>query len=229
VRHIHRYDKEHDRARTVSAARSEATRRWRLRPAAQGLRQDQRHRIPCTREHYRDKRCDLLDRNDRRGRICNDYIDLELDELTRDLSEALGATLRPSILDRDSTALDSAEDPARAQKSDHRHLRLLRGGHPAKKRDERAAFQSIELHFVPTSRASSQDIGLAGISQRVSEPPGLEIRRRPAAGGSATSRQIFEGRLGAGEHVGGIMIQRVSSACYSSPEPATVPHRQAAR
>jgi hypothetical protein len=31
-----------------------------------------------------------------------------LDELTRDLSEALGATLRPSILDRDSTALDSA-------------------------------------------------------------------------------------------------------------------------
>jgi hypothetical protein len=27
---------------------------------------------------------------------------------SRDLSEALGATLRPSILDRDSTALDSA-------------------------------------------------------------------------------------------------------------------------
>jgi hypothetical protein len=50
----------------------------------------------------------LLDRNDRPSQICNDYIDLELDELTRDLSEALGATLRPSILDRDSTALDSA-------------------------------------------------------------------------------------------------------------------------
>jgi hypothetical protein len=52
----------------------------------------------------------LLDRNDHPGQIiCNDYIDLELDELTRNLSEALGATLRPSILDRDSTALDSAE------------------------------------------------------------------------------------------------------------------------
>jgi len=50
----------------------------------------------------------LLDRNDRPSQICNDYIDLELDELTRDLSEALGATLRPSILDRDSTVLDSA-------------------------------------------------------------------------------------------------------------------------
>ena len=39
----------------------------------------------------------------------DDDIDLEPDELGRDLGEALAASLRPAILDRDGAALDPAE------------------------------------------------------------------------------------------------------------------------
>ena len=46
--------------------------------------------------------------SDRGSRRDND-IDLEPDELGRDLGEALAASLRPAILDRDGAALDPAE------------------------------------------------------------------------------------------------------------------------
>ena len=44
-----------------------------------------------------------------RGSRRDDDIDLEPDELGRDLGEALDAALRPAILDRDGAALDPAE------------------------------------------------------------------------------------------------------------------------
>ena len=46
---------------------------------------------------------------DRRGPARDDDIDLEPDELGRDLGEALAASLRPAILDRDGATLDPAE------------------------------------------------------------------------------------------------------------------------
>ncbi len=68
-------------------------------------------------------------------------IDLEPDKLGHDLGEALGATLCPAILDRDSATLDPAEfaqplhksggplalgrGSARAQEPDSRQLRRL--------------------------------------------------------------------------------------------------------
>jgi len=43
------------------------------------------------------------------SRCCDNDINLALDELGRNLSEALAATLRPPILDRDGATLDPAE------------------------------------------------------------------------------------------------------------------------
>src|SRR5262249_31951652 len=43
------------------------------------------------------------------SRRCDNDINLALDELGRNLSEALAATLRPPILDRDGATLDPAE------------------------------------------------------------------------------------------------------------------------
>jgi hypothetical protein len=62
VRHIHRYDKEHDRERTVSAARSEATRRWRL--VCFQVQSDDRDcpgRLPKRLHHHRADREDHID------------------------------------------------------------------------------------------------------------------------------------------------------------------------
>jgi hypothetical protein len=50
----------------------------------------------------------LLCREDCTSRRDND-IDLEPDKLGRDFGEALAATLRPAILDRDGAALDPAK------------------------------------------------------------------------------------------------------------------------
>jgi hypothetical protein len=51
----------------------------------------------------------LLCCNDRWGRIRDNDIDLEPDELGRDLGEALVAALRPAILDSDGAALGPPE------------------------------------------------------------------------------------------------------------------------
>ena len=91
----------------------------------------------------------------------DDDIDLEPDELGRDLGEALAASLRPAILDRDGATLDPAEfaQPlhksggplalgcrrARAQEPDGRQLRRLLRPRRERPRGRRAAEQRDEL------------------------------------------------------------------------------------
>src|SRR6266699_995827 len=65
-------------------------------------------RVVRHREDDRDHRCRPLYCNDRASRRDND-IDLKLDELSRDLGEALAAPLCPAILDRDIATLDPTE------------------------------------------------------------------------------------------------------------------------
>src|SRR5262249_2057861 len=67
------------------------------------------NRIPHYRGDDRDNPCRLLCCNDRWGRIRDNDVDLELDELGRDLGEALAAALRPAILDSDGAALGPPE------------------------------------------------------------------------------------------------------------------------
>ena len=141
-------------------------------------------------------------------------IDLEPDELGRDLGEALVASLRPAILDRDGAALDPAEfaqplhkggDPlapgrrrARAQEPDGRQLaRLLRARRErprrrraAEQRDELAPFQLIELHRTSRAQAGQQDIEFARISQEVLE---RFATCRPLAGQSARPGWVTRG------------------------------------
>jgi hypothetical protein len=57
----------------------------------------------------RNDRCRPLRRNDGRGSIGNNDVDLEPDELGRDLCSALGAPLCPTNLDGDGACLDPAE------------------------------------------------------------------------------------------------------------------------
>jgi len=68
-------------------------------------------RISCGRKHDRDDRGCLFCRNSRRRSRCDNDVDLEPDELGGDLSIAFVAPLRPSIFDRDGTALNPAEIP----------------------------------------------------------------------------------------------------------------------
>src|SRR5262249_47628438 len=88
-------------------------------------------------------------------------INLALDQFGRDLGGALGATLRPAILDRDSTTLDPAEfaqplheggDPlalgcrrGRAQVPDGRQLPRLLRARRERPRNRRAAEQRDEF------------------------------------------------------------------------------------
>jgi hypothetical protein len=66
-------------------------------------------RVPRCRENNRDNRRRVLSSHDCGSRRRDDDIDLAPDELSRDLGEALGASLRPAILDRDGTTLNPAE------------------------------------------------------------------------------------------------------------------------
>ena len=66
-------------------------------------------RVARHREHDRDDRCRLLCCEEPRRPVRDDDIDLEPDELGRDLGVALAASLRPAILDRDGATLDPAE------------------------------------------------------------------------------------------------------------------------
>src|SRR5262249_21022565 len=123
----------------------------------------------------------LFGRDDDRGSRCDDDIDLEPDELGRDLSETLGASLRPAILDRNGPILDPAEfaqplhkcgDPralrrrrGRAQEPNGRQLsRLLRGRRErprscrtAQQGDELAAFH---LHSITSSAVCRNGSGM---------------------------------------------------------------------
>src|SRR5262245_24464936 len=65
-------------------------------------------RIVRRREHDRDNRCHLLCCKHRPSHRY-DHIDLESDELSGNLAEALGTSLRPTILDRQGATLDPAE------------------------------------------------------------------------------------------------------------------------
>src|ERR1700730_2494241 len=109
----------------------------------------------------------MLCREDLWGSRRDDDINLEPDELGRDFGEALVASLRPAILDRDGATLDPTEfaqslhkssDPfasgrprALAQEPDSlRWLLRPRLERPrrrcAEERDEIAAFQVTEMH-----------------------------------------------------------------------------------
>src|SRR5262249_26902485 len=126
-------------------------------------------RVRRYREHDRNDGCRLLHR---------DYdIDLEPDELSRDLCEPAGASVGPAILDREVAALYPTEfaqplhksgspwspgrSRGRAKKPDGRHLpRLLR---PRRERPYRcAAEQRDELaapHSITSSARASSDAG----------------------------------------------------------------------
>src|SRR6516165_12320902 len=66
-------------------------------------------RVARARKDNRDHRCRLLCRDDCWGSHRDDDIDLQPDELGRDLGEALVASLRPANLDRDGATLDPTE------------------------------------------------------------------------------------------------------------------------
>jgi len=123
-------------------------------------------RVTRRRENNEDDRCRLLGGHDRSSRRRDDDINLAPDEFGRDLGGALGATLRPAILDRDRATLDSAEfaqpldkggDPlARDKEPDGRQLRRLlrpRRERPrrrtADERNEVAPWQRIGPCFGP--------------------------------------------------------------------------------
>ena len=105
------------------------------------------------RENDRDDRCRLLCRDDRGSRRDND-IDLQSDELGRNLGVAFAASLRPAIFDPDVAAFDITGRIERfgerhrmgherilrsgVQESDHRHPRLL-GTHGERPSGGRAA------------------------------------------------------------------------------------------
>jgi hypothetical protein len=134
-------------------------------------------RVSSRREHNRNDRRRLLGSQDHASARRDNNNNPALDELGRNLSGALAATLRPAILDRDSTTLDPAEfakplreggDPlalgcgrSRAHVPDGRQLRRLlrvrrkwpRGRSAVEKRDELAAFH-LRAHSITSSARS---------------------------------------------------------------------------
>jgi hypothetical protein len=76
-------------------------------------------RVPRRRENNRDDRRRLHGSPDYRSRRCYNDIDIAPDELGRELGRAVGASLRPAILDRDSTTLDPAEFAQPLHKTGH--------------------------------------------------------------------------------------------------------------
>jgi hypothetical protein len=149
-------------------------------------------RVRHCREHDRDDRGRLFRCERRRSRRHND-IDLEPDKLGGDVRETLGASLRPTNLNRDGASLDPAKFAQSLHKSgyqlgmggrctrdkepDSRQLpRLLRTRHEwprrraAEERDELASLQLIEVHPIPHEPGPrKQDTELAGVSQEVTE------------------------------------------------------------
>src|SRR5262245_18946025 len=133
-------------------------------------------RVRHRREYDWDNRGRLFRCEDRRSR-CDNNIDLETDKLGGDLGETLEASLRPTNLDDDGTALDPSEfaqplfksgDPlARggtrlpAQKPDGRQLARLLG--PRRERPRRSAAEQTDEFAAPhhsiTSSARASSVG----------------------------------------------------------------------
>src|SRR5262249_1479194 len=131
-------------------------------------------------EHDWDNRCRALCGERRFGSACENDIDLEPDELGRDLGKALAASFPPTVLDCNGATLDPAEFPQSLYKcgcpcalsfrraadevADGRQLaRLLRArrerpgsGSAAEKRDEIAP-----LHSITSSGIASRVFGMA--------------------------------------------------------------------
>ena len=112
-------------------------------------------RVLRQHEHDRDNRRRLLCRDGSCGPPRNDDIDLEPDELGRNLAKPLAASLRPAIFNRDATSFDPTEFAqslhksggqwalgrrcSRAQEPDARQLPRLLRARGERPRDCRAA------------------------------------------------------------------------------------------
>ena len=153
----------------------------------------------------------------------DDDIDLEPDELGRDLDEALAAAVRPTTVDRDGATLDqpshpvahksggvgATPKPCRAQEPDGRQLPRLLRPRRQRPRRRRAAEQGNELAALQliTSSARSEDCCRHVEAERLG---GLEIDdrfefRRPfdrQVGRLGALQNLVHERRGAPEHVG---------------------------
>src|SRR5262249_33226220 len=156
-------------------------------------------RIADGRGDDRDRRCRSLRRQACLGSMREDGIDLEANELGRDFSVTLIASLSPAILNGDGSILDPAEfvqslhkssnplahgrSGTRAQEADGRQLaRLLRARRErpcrrAPKRTEKFA----PPHVLPTVRGSHP-------TTPEKERPGCPS---PKSGENATDRKLF--------------------------------------
>src|SRR5262249_24615120 len=111
-------------------------------------------RVSHRREHNRDDRGRLFRCEDRRSRRNND-VDLEPDKLDGDLRETLGASLRPTNLNRDGAPLDPTEFTQPLLKSGDP---LARGGTrlPAQKPDSRELLRLLRAHRKRPRRRAAQ-------------------------------------------------------------------------
>src|SRR5262249_12343416 len=129
------------------------------------------NRVVGRRDHDRNDRCRLLCSDSCWSCRRNNEIDLELDELGRNFDEALVASLRPAVLDRNIAILNPTELAQPLQKgsdplalnqrrrwdheSDRRQLLRARRkgprGSAAKQRDELAPPHSITSSARPSS------------------------------------------------------------------------------
>ena len=111
-----------------------------------------------------------------RGSVRDNDIDLEPDELGRDLGEALVASLRPAILDRDGATLDPAKfaqslhksgDPLRVwPRRDSARETRWSAASPAAARAPRAATAAAPPSSVMNSRRSLDHLVGAGEQRR---------------------------------------------------------------
>src|SRR5215813_14171073 len=134
-------------------------------------------RIVRRREHDRDNRCHLLCCKHRPSHRY-DHIDLESDELSGNLAEALGTSLRPTILDRQGATLDPAEfaqslnkggDPctpgrrrSRSKEPNDRHLRWLlraRRERPRRRHAEQGDEGAPQHHSITSSAMARSEGG----------------------------------------------------------------------
>src|SRR5262245_38601097 len=121
------------------------------------------HRVAHHRGDDRDNRCRLHCLNDRWCPRCDNDINFEPDELSRDFGQSLDVALRPANLERDRAALD----PAEFTQSLHQHAEPLavgRGRARDKPPDGRQfAWLLCPRRERPRSRAAEQRYKLAAL------------------------------------------------------------------